>query len=136
MGRAALLLTALVAALAGCASGGGHGHGETAAPPPSPTGPIDARFEAQAGTAESELSFAPAVLRIPAGQNVEIVVRNDGATPHTFTVHGYGLDSGRLLPGESRTFAFLAERDGSFEIMCDEPGHYDSGMKATLEVAR
>lgn len=113
----------------------GDHHGEAAPPPPPPTGPIDVRLAAQSGTEANELGITPNPLEIPLGKNVELTVRNEGGAPHTFTIHGYGLNSGRLQAGESKTFSFHAERAGTFEIMCDEPGHYDAGMKAKLVVA-
>lgn len=108
--------------------------GEQAELATPPDGPIEVRLEAETGTRENELGIMPERLEIPAGKNVELTVRNNGKAPHTFTVHGYGLDTGRLQAGGSKTFTFRTDKEGAFEIMCDEAGHYDAGMKATLVV--
>lgn len=143
--RCALALSLVVAsaAITGClgeaSTGDGHGHDDgalgeqgTASPP---TGPIEIHLMAETGTRENEMEITPNPLRVPYGKNVEIEVHNNGKAAHTFTVHGYGLDTARLMPGEGKTLAFFASKIGSFEIMCDEPGHYGAGMKASLVVA-
>lgn len=112
----------------------GDHHGEQAAPAPPPNGPIDLRLKAESGTKANELGITPNPIHIAVGKNVELTVTNNGGAPHTFTVHGYGLDTGRLMPGETKVLSFNAAKKGTFEIMCDEPGHYQAGMKASFVV--
>lgn len=90
-------------------------------------------LEAFAGMADAELAFGPDPLTIPIGKVVELRVVNEGSAPHTWTVHALDLDTGRLRGGESTTLVFRVDEPGAYEIMCDEPGHYRAGMKATLE---
>lgn len=110
-------------------------HHATPTPPAADLGPPDVVLEAHAGTPGSDLRFHPATLEAPLGSVVELRVENQGASPHTLTIHALGADTGPLAPGESRTLTFRADRAGSFEVMCDTPGHYEAGMLATLEVA-
>jgi plastocyanin len=147
MRRAILVLTLLFAAgtaLSGClgdpidpneglSEGHNEHHDETS--PLEELGAPDVVLEAHAGLAEEELTLHPSPLKVPLGSVVEIRVENQGSAPHTFTIHQFDADTGVLNPGESKAIKFRADEAGTFEIMCDVPGHYQSGMKATLEVA-
>lgn len=148
------LLTALVlaaAALSGCLgepvhaeeglphgeSAGGHGHdndGE-ADGTGAHLGAPDLTIEVHAGMPEKDLTFHPGPLRVPVGAIVELHVENLGTTPHTLTSHDLDADTGPMNPGEERIIKFRADKAGTYEIMCDTPGHYDAGMKSTVEAA-
>lgn len=95
----------------------------------------DETLHVEAGTSANELTFSPTTLHADEGKSIELVVHNNGTTPHTFTVHALSLNTGPLQPDQYASLKFRATTPGSFEIMCDQPGHYDAGMKATLEVA-
>jgi uncharacterized cupredoxin-like copper-binding protein len=114
------------------------GHDEHHGDPSAATeelGPADVVLEAHAGFEDKDLRFHPGPFKVSLGNVVEIRVENLGQTPHTFTIHEFGADTGMMGPGEERTIKFRADRAGDFEIMCDAPGHYQAGMKDTLEVA-
>lgn len=114
----------------------GHNeHHDAPATPGETLGAPDVILAAHAGLAEQEFVLHPSPLRVPLGSVVEIRVENQGQIPHTFTIHRFEADTGVLEPGESKNVKFRANEAGGFEIMCDVPGHYQSGMKATLEVA-
>jgi uncharacterized cupredoxin-like copper-binding protein len=49
------------------------------------------------------------------------------------TEHGRG-DSLVVEPGETGTLEYMADESGSVLIGCHEPGHWASGMRATIEV--
>lgn len=109
-------------------------HHAATTPPTEEFGPADVTLEAHAGMPEDELEFHPNALQVQVGSVVEVRVKNEGRLPHTFTVHPFDADTGTIVPGEERVLTFLASEVGTFEIMCDVPGHYQSGMKASLEV--
>lgn len=114
----------------------GHGgHHDTPTPAAEELGAPDVLLEAHAGMPGDDLQLHPDPLRVPLGSVVEIQVGNAGRSAHTFTLHDYGLDTGMMAPGEEKALKFRADKPGTFEIMCDAPGHYQAGMKATLEVA-
>lgn len=98
-------------------------------------GPPDVTLEAHAGTPEKDLQLHPTALRVPLGSVVELRVTNGGDTPHSFTIHEFDADTGMMDPGETRVIKFRADNAGTFETMCDAPGHYEAGMKGTIEVA-
>lgn len=149
MRRPALLLAVLLAgaivvsgclgepidpAAAGTLPAGHDEHHEAPAAPVEELGPADVTLEAHAGMPDNELELHPGTLQVPFGRVVEIRVTNAGQAPHTFTIHQFDADTGTMDPGEARALKFRADEAGTFEIMCDVPGHYQSGMKAAFEV--
>lgn len=99
----------------------------------------------------SEFMFEPKALTIPAGQQITLELKNSGAIQHDFTI----LKKGVVLPGKFDqdkqmadvyfhatldsgkigTFTFMAPSEpGEYQIICGLPGHYQSGMTATLTV--
>lgn len=141
---AGVLVVAAGVALSGCLGGpvdtqdalppGHDEHHPDAALPAPDLGAPDVTLEAHAGMPDDELVFHPTTLEVPLGAVVELRVANAGRAPHTFTIHDLEADTGVLAPGERGTLAFRATEAGSFEIMCDVPGHAASGMVGVLEV--
>lgn len=80
------------------------------------------------------MAFDPETLTVAAGEEVEIMLTNDGAIPHNMSVDDAGVDE-TLDGGESNTFSFTApDEPGEYEIYCNVPGHREAGMVATLVV--
>lgn len=96
---------------------------------------VDVTLHVAAGGEGAELAYAPQTIHAPLGKSIELLVHNNGTAPHTFTVDALALDTGALQPGQYAALRFHAAQAGSFEAMCDRPGHAGSGMIATLEVA-
>lgn len=109
-------------------------HHDGAATPPDALGAATVVLEAHAGLPDDELALHPSPLRVALGSVVEIRVQNQGRAPHTFTIHTFDVGTGVLGPGEAKTIEFRADEAGRFEISCDVPGHYQNGMKGTIEV--
>ncbi len=65
--------------------------------------------------------------RIPAGEDVELVVRNQSNGTHDLHlgVAGVGTlgQTGALLPDEVATINFHAPESGTLVLWCNEPGH-------------
>lgn len=113
----------------------GHDQHHDEATAPTGLGAPDVIIEAHAGMREDDLRLHPDTIEIPLGSVVEMRIANDGRTPHTFTIHEFDADTGVLQPGEERVVTFRADKAGTFETMCDSPGHYQAGMRGTIEVA-
>ena len=65
---------------------------------------------ANAGSVEILLeddAFVPDVLRLEAGTEVDVEVRNDGSYGHNFTVDALDLSTGTVDPGEVVTASFV-----------------------------
>jgi uncharacterized cupredoxin-like copper-binding protein len=94
--------------------------------------------------------FQPSDLSFKRGEAVRFVIRNDDPIDHEFILGDQEVqerhEDGReqehgAIPGEisidagkeaSTTYVF--ERRGSFIYGCHLPGHYDYGMKGTVQV--
>ena len=82
----------------------------------------------------ANFSFAPAMVEIPTG-GATLRLHNDGSVPHNMKVPSLGLTSELVQPGDSADFTIGATPAGDYEMLCDQPGHADSGMKGMLMVA-
>ncbi len=80
-----------------------------------------------------EFSFAPATVRIPEGERVNLVLRNDGGMFHTLTVRGLGFEL-RAQAGERISGSLAATSRGEFTFVCTVPGHTDAGMRGKILV--
>jgi plastocyanin len=61
--------------------------------------------------------FAPDVLHLDAGTDVEVEVRNDGGNQHNFTIDDLDLSTGTVEPGNVVTASFTVP-DGTTEYHC------------------
>lgn len=82
----------------------------------------------------SEFKFEPAAINAQEGKKIRVTVRNTGSTPHDFTIAALNVKSPMIDPGKSMTVEFTPKERGTFEFMCDVPGHEASGMKGELRV--
>jgi len=71
-------------------------------------------------------------LVVPPGE-VTLDVRNDGAIQHNLVFEGR-IRTAELNANDSEALALGTLAAGSYEILCDIPGHAEAGMKATLVV--
>ncbi len=97
-----------------------------------------------------EFSFDPANVTVPAGAKVNITFKNTGSVQHTWVIMKQGTKvSGSFTPadqaniyysikadaGQTATGTFTAPSSaGSYQIVCDIPGHFEAGMQGTLTV--
>jgi uncharacterized cupredoxin-like copper-binding protein len=78
----------------------------------------------------SDFAITPAEIELVAGSTLEVI--NDGATVHNLEVEG--LRSPDIPAGGTVTFDVSSLAPGSYELICQIPGHKDLGMVATLTV--
>jgi len=70
-----------------------------------------------------------------AGQAVSIQFKNEGTMEHTFTIPLMHVDTGGLLPGNSKQITFTApSTPGTYDVLCAMGGHLQLGMKASIVV--
>lgn len=81
-----------------------------------------------------DFSFTPAMVDIPS-TGATLRLRNDGSTAHNMKVPSLGLTSDLVQPGETKEFRIPATAAGDYDLICDQPGHADSGMKGMLMVS-
>jgi len=97
-----------------------------------------------------EFTFTPAYFTVPAGQEITLELRNNGAVVHDFIIMNLGAEVGQdfggedvpnvywkaeLQPGTSNIYTFTApSQPGEYQVVCGTPGHYLAGMVAKLTV--
>ncbi|MDQ4142952.1 MAG: cupredoxin domain-containing protein [Actinomycetota bacterium] len=108
-------------------------------------------------TAEIEMvdnAFRPSELTVARGQTVNFRFKNNGTLPHDAFIgdaeaqkeHGETMRSGSgghaghgsegltVAPGQTGELTYTFDEAGQIEIGCHQPGHYESGMKVTVNV--
>jgi FtsP/CotA-like multicopper oxidase with cupredoxin domain len=81
----------------------------------------------------SEFAITPAPVVVPAGVPVTMQVSNVGTLSHDLHLVG-GPGTPEMMGGASETLELDALEAGTYELLCEVPGHAASGMTATLEV--
>jgi len=82
----------------------------------------------------SEFKFEPATITAKAGQPVKVTLQNAGTVVHDFHIHDLNVHSPKVQQGQAQTLEFTPSRPGTFQFVCDEPGHKDAGMVGQLTV--
>jgi len=107
-----------------------------------------------------DIAFEPATIEVDQGETVQFVFTNRGEVAHDAFIGGAAAqadheaemrdsdDNGHsgdhdddtaggvtVEPGETGELTYTFDEDGSLEIGCHQPGHYDAGMKIDVEVA-
>jgi len=98
----------------------------------------------------ADFTFTPNAFKIPAGQEITIHAVNNGTVEHEFVIMKFGQNVGddfgdedenniywevEVKPGEETTTTFTAPSDaGEYQVVCGTPGHFTSGMIASLTV--
>jgi len=107
--------------------------------PSAPAAPAAASPEAAgAAAAQSvevvayDIYFEPKEVTIPANTDVTVMLPNDGAAPHNFSIDELGIDID-IAPGETQETVINAPA-GEYEFYCNVPGHKEAGMVGTLIV--
>jgi FtsP/CotA-like multicopper oxidase with cupredoxin domain len=82
----------------------------------------------------SELKITPAALTAAAGP-VTVEVANKGSMAHNLSIPSLGKKSADIPAGKTATLDLGTVAAGTYDVLCEIPGHADGGMKATLTVA-
>lgn len=133
--------------------GDGHGddHGHSQA---GPTALVVSRSIAV--RMDDQMRFTPSQLEVQAGETIRFVVHNAGRTAHEMVLgsdeeirahakamqqgaahdaHSHGTGAAiEVEAGQTGELVVRFERAGRWQIACLIPGHYEAGMRGTLEV--
>lgn len=107
-----------------------------------------------------DIAFEPDTLTVAEGETIRFLFTNGGKVAHDAFIgdadaqaaheaemadgdsgdahggHGAADDDALTVePGDTAELAYAFDEPGSVEIGCHQPGHYESGMKVTVEVA-
>jgi uncharacterized cupredoxin-like copper-binding protein len=81
-----------------------------------------------------EYRFMPAKITVKKGTRVTIRLINEGTDKHEFELDAFHFEIKPIAPRTSAQASFVADRMGTFEFACHVDGHYQKGMKGSLEV--
>jgi len=82
----------------------------------------------------TEWKFEPSVINATAGQTINLTVLNSGTIRHTWVLPAQNIKL-TIDVGQRTTRSFKAPAAaGTYEIVCDEAGHKESGMIGQLIV--
>ncbi|HKF19184.1 MAG TPA: cupredoxin domain-containing protein [Candidatus Dormibacteraeota bacterium] len=122
MRRTTLLAAIILLVFGAAAACGGGGGGQ-------PAGSIKVNM--------TEFKFAPSAISAPAGK-VTFYLVNSGSVAHDLVVIGPDgkkvAGSELVQAGNTSVLTVDNLTAGGYRIICDQPGHEDSGMKGTLTV--
>ena len=79
-----------------------------------------------------DIDWNPKQMSIPANTDVTVTVPNVGASPHTFVIEALGIKI-EMAAGETKEVVINAAA-GTYDYICDVPGHEEAGMIGTLTV--
>lgn len=86
---------------------------------------------------ERDFSISPSVINVTQGENVTMVIDDQGTIDYGLNISGTNTMIGlgkAILPGNSLTFRFTAPAVGNYTVYSPIPGQKALGMKAYLLV--
>jgi len=88
-------------------------------------------------TAADTMKFQPDRIEVKAGQPVTIVFKNSGIIAHDFITTGADTNV-KLVNvgmGKQQSATFEANKPGTYQFVCNQPGHKEAGMVGTIVVS-
>lgn len=84
---------------------------------------------------DGQWKFSPETIDVAKGDNVKInLVNKDASQAHSFVIANLNVKSQQIAANSTGSVTFKADKTGSFDIICDVPGHKDAGMVAKINV--
>ena len=92
------------------------------------------------------LKFTPASVQVAKGETIRFVLTNSGTANHEFQVGPADkvaadevdgvlvLEKDKLDAGSTNAVDYTFDGPGPYAYACHEPGHYDAGMKGTVNL--
>jgi len=84
----------------------------------------------------AEYSLSPNGIEVALGEQVQILVINNGSLGHTFVIESYANYDTNITPGAQTNVFFTADAAGTYAMYCVLPGHRNLGMEGTLTIRR
>ncbi len=131
------VVVAALLAVGACGDSGGDGDGDGGG----------AADDTQIAVIGTEFVFTPDAYLVDAGAEVKVTLSNEGSIEHNWVLLSEeirsedDLDTGMYLaeaiaqPGESGEVTFTAPAAGTYQVVCDIPGHFAAGMEGELTVS-
>ena len=82
------------------------------------------------------MRFEPETVRVKAGEAVTISFRNKGIIVHDYISSGADTNVrlANVLGGREARGTFMASKPGTYQILCQQPGHKEAGMVGRIIV--
>jgi len=80
----------------------------------------------------ADISMTPSMIEVPAGEQITVHVKNNGALQHDFKVNG--TTGTAMLDAGTTTDVVIGPFDADTEAWCTVPGHKEAGMKLAIHV--
>ncbi len=103
-------------------------------PAPTPASPIQKKAFNSVGVILTEWGITPMMLGVPPG-HIKFTATNTGKFPHNFAimVNGKEQKTPNISAGQTGTLE-VDLTPGTYETLCDIPGHKDKGMAGQIVV--
>ncbi len=72
--------------------------------------------------------FEPNEIKIKKGDRVKINFKNEQGMLHDLTIADLNVRTKQIPAGETDSMEFVADRAGTFDMICSVPTHADKGM--------
>lgn len=82
----------------------------------------------------TEYNFSPSSITISAGDQVKIILENNGKISHNFVIKDLGIGTKIIGSGQTDIIEFIAPVSGTYTFICSIPGHAVAGMLGDLIV--
>jgi plastocyanin len=83
-----------------------------------------------------DINWEPKTLNAKVNQPLTVNIANGGTLEHSFAVPDLGVPEKTIAPGASDTVTFIPSQAGTFQYVCNIPGHKEAGMVGTLTVSQ
>jgi uncharacterized cupredoxin-like copper-binding protein len=95
---------------------------------------------------DDTLKFMPDSLPVAKGETIRFVLTNSGKVTHEFQVGPadkvaadqvdgtIDVEKDELIAGSTNVLDYTFSGDGPYAYACHEPGHYEAGMKGTIDI--
>jgi len=84
--------------------------------------------------AKQGFKFEPSKVEVPAGAKVKLNFENTGVMAHNLKVPELDAGTDTIGADKSESITFTAGKSGSYQFICDIPGHKEAGMKGSINV--
>lgn len=76
--------------------------------------------------------FEPSLISLSLGENVSIILKNMGESPHDLVVEGLDVKTKIIKPNETDKIEFVASMAGTYKFYCSVRDHRQRGMEGQL----
>lgn len=84
--------------------------------------------------AKQGFKFEPSSVEVPRGARVTLTFENTGLMAHNLKIPELDAGTGTIGADKSEVITLSVDEKGSYEFICDVPGHAEAGMTGTFKV--